>query len=402
MSYSRGGTVGAATTLDGAGRFHAAASQQPQFHHQYNASTGLYDAHGVLLRRAATNSALGSSDLSITTYWVNDSSRFTLASAGASVIHGQVATRHTNTAAGASASRYQTVGSFVNGQTDCFWVIQENVDSLVPEIGIWDDTAGAWVHRASFTWATKATATVTGSGTSGAINLGSGRYLFYVTATGAAAGTGGAGNTRRAFWYGSGTASNSLASILHHTQFEANAAFPSFPIVTVAAAATRAADAASFAFNATSQQLSATGITIYDKIVVLRPGQINAGTIIGNTSVGGANCLGLHLTAAGVKAFFTDATTQKSSEAAVTLAVGDVVERLGTVTAAGSVRCQVSVNGGTIVDSGSAIAQAWPTAFNAARVYLSDEATAARMGDMVRSRVRIIPSVMSMAEMRAG
>ena len=215
----------------------------------------LRDGHYVgsvrttLREGAGTNSALGSSNLSITTYWSN-AGGITLAAA-TSCIAGQVATKHTD--ATGSQARIQNIGTFVNGQTDCAWLLIESVDATNSDIYIYDATAAAVLSRVRVTWSTLAVTVITGSPAQyGAINYGTGPnggklVALYLTGTGAAAGTGGAGNTRQVNILPANQAGK--ASILHHAQFEAATSVPSSPIVTVAAAVTRAADLWSYPWS---------------------------------------------------------------------------------------------------------------------------------------------------------
>lgn len=205
-------------------------------HWQYDTLLGR-SVRTLLREGASTNSALGSSNFGITTYWSNGSA-MTLAAA-TSCIAGQTATKHTTNSV--SPRREQTIGTFVNGQTDCYAVILENVDAAVSGIVVRDLTALGNLALAEFTWATHTAAITGGSGTTGAVDLGNGRYLFWLAATGTAAGVGAAGNSR-AFWLQPVVGGSGISVIVHHAQFEAATAVPSSPIVTVAGAVTRAAD----------------------------------------------------------------------------------------------------------------------------------------------------------------
>jgi len=203
------------------------------------------DRH-VLLEPSRVNSALGACSCGDTTYWGN-TGPFTLAAA-TSCIAGQVATKHT-CASAVDSARYQNVGTFVNGQTDTLSWIVENVDALVSRFEITDLTAGATAASVTITWANGTIAT-TGTPAGSGLTLlnatgpnGGALYHVWVAFTGTAAGTGANGNTRRVFGYLTGTLATTLSAIHHHAQFEANAAFPTSPIVTVGSAVTRAVDA---------------------------------------------------------------------------------------------------------------------------------------------------------------
>ena len=238
MTFTR---ASAALQLDASGIWQSAATNVIRSsHYQSGVITTLREGAG-------TNSALGSCLFADDTYWVGSAS-FTIAAA-TSFISGQSAWKHTDAAGG--AVRTANRGTFVSGQTDCEWFgLEDTADgNVASDITIYDATVGGALYTARVTWATNTIATTAGTGTCGIINDGNGRYRCYVAAAGVAAGAvaGGAGNTRQLRIAPVITAGKSC--IIHIGELEAASAVPSSPIVTVAAAVTRAADLWSFPWS---------------------------------------------------------------------------------------------------------------------------------------------------------
>ncbi|MEA3247817.1 MAG: hypothetical protein U9Q74_16830, partial [Gemmatimonadota bacterium] len=143
---------------------------------------------GALFESGYNQNALGSNLFGDATYW-GWNTPFTVA-AMTSAIGGQVATKHTDSAGG-SHYRSQGIGTFVNAQADCSWMLLENVDATESMIGIFDGSASAFLAAAKLTWSGLATAADQGTAPSGygVINLGTGPNggqlaLLWVTGTG--------------------------------------------------------------------------------------------------------------------------------------------------------------------------------------------------------------------------
>lgn len=227
---------------DANGIFQPYAANVPRRGYVWNNTLGQY-VPAWWLEGVCANNAHGSNLFADATYWANAAPHFAVVAAP-SCIAGQAAWQHTCDGT-VGLARSQVIGVFVNSQSDCASAIVENVNAVNTAIGIRDMTTSSWVALATFTWATRAIAMTAGVGTCGVIPLGNGRYCIYVVGTGAASGTGAAGNSRAHFLYVTGGPANTNTAIVHHAQFEVNASFPSSPIVTVATAVQRAADLAS-------------------------------------------------------------------------------------------------------------------------------------------------------------
>lgn len=359
---------------------------------------GRFPTQRTLLEPACTNSALGSSDFSITTYW-SASAGYTLAAA-TSCISGQAATKHTNTSV-ANVLRAQNIGTFVNGQVDVLYAIVEGGTAPTTRVEIFDATAAANAGTATYTWATDSIATSGSPTGSGRVVLaatgpnGGKLVLIWVSFTGTAAGTGAAGNTRQAQIFVTGTAADTTFGYLHHGQFQAATDVPMSPIVTVAAGVTRAADALDFPFTPTAATLATTGISIYESYIITEKDLAVTGELrIGSDSGGGGAQLRAYRdgSAPGFYCASFDGASNSSISGVVnpTVAIGDRIERLSTFTAGGAATITVSVNGGAATTSATGAAGGWTT-FAAQRLYMVNEWTAARKGGLSRDFVGILP-----------
>lgn len=324
-----------------------------------------------------TNGALGSNLFADGTYWAGNAS-FTLASA-LSCISGQTATRHTPSVS--FQSRYQAVGTFVNGQTDCAWIIIEN-DPTNPaydsSILLYDNTAGATLGGVYFVWGTSALTPAGSPAAYGLDELGTGPnggrlVRLWVTATGTAAGTGAAGHTRQAFTQPVNTLTGTMSAVIHHAQFEANALFPTTPIVTVAAAVTRNAEIVSVPLPTAVQ--SAQALAIYDKWVA--QGGYLATTVGYRWNVGGS-------TAPLLSGQFNGSsqptmTINNGTDAAITDTApavapswADLMETRGLLASTGTVQTGAAKNSGaeTLAAASAAPAHGILVPWNANTVYL--------------------------------
>lgn len=190
-------------------------------------------AIGFLGEGARTNRALRSSDFS-NAVWSGAGS-FTRTSQ-TSLLPGVTALQHRNTNV-ANAAILQTIGTFT-GSPETLSLIVENVDALTTLIAVYNSTTPGFVARATLTWATEVffinsgTATLRSTKLSTSGPNGGKVMLLSITVTSTV------GNGRQAWLYPAGTAATALATTLHHAQYT-EAAFPTSPIITAAAAAAR-------------------------------------------------------------------------------------------------------------------------------------------------------------------
>lgn len=204
---------------------------------------GLHAFKGFANWPARTNLLVESTIPSSLTNWVGGG--FTYSAANA-FIPGTSPVKITQDNTGSFRSRGQTIGTFTAAQSDTFFVILENIDAVTSTISVYDNTAVAHVARAEITWATESVIAIAGTiGTSLGLhvkkltNVGpNGGKVYRIGVSGVCPN---AGNVRRALIYPLGVGQNALSVVVHHAQFEANATFPSPPIITTTATVTRAA-----------------------------------------------------------------------------------------------------------------------------------------------------------------
>lgn len=383
-----GGTATRASTAlsrDSAGLWQSAAIDTLRdAHFQYDTATGLWK-RTTLREGAGTNAALGACSFADGTYWAT-SANFTYA-AVTSCISGQVATKHTDSAG--STARTQSVGVFVNAQTDCFSDIFENVDGTTLRYGIRDATAGAYVYIVELTWATKSVAAVLGSGTAGVIDLGTGPnggtlLRVWITATGTGAGTGAAGNTRQIACQPVITAGKSC--IWHHAQFEAATSVPSSPIVTVGAAVTRAADLWSFPWNRVPEA-GTWYVDAYD----LKGGAQRSVLQVGANS---AQRLYNDISAGAWRALLATAAGNSISAAAATPAFGDRLEMRTVIAVSGANATATlgqSVNGAAEAVAAAGTAYTLDATWSGGALYIGANATGGNPANLAIRSILYVP-----------
>jgi hypothetical protein len=283
-------------------------------------------------------------------------------------------------------ARTQTFGTFVNGQTDCFYVIVENTNAVTTSIGIFDGTASAFVNLVDFTWSTKTVATSAGSGAKGVIALGNGRYLVWVAATGTAAGTGAAGNVRQGFCYVTGATQNGFITTLHHAQFEANASYPTTPIVTVGSTLARSTDVMFGAFLAAIQ-----AVTVYDNFVWL------GGTMFKQWRYGTGSAYLQWAVMNGTQTLtHYDGSTTANASRAVALTAGDLVELRGVTGATGTMQLNIATNSGAESSSAPSAALAYVAAAGSPQI----DFAAGSDFSIVQKALRIATGSQSLASMQ--
>jgi hypothetical protein len=301
----------------------------------------------VLLEGGSTNLALGSNLFGDGTYWQNPN-HFVLTPAP-SIVAGQTATRHLNNGDSSGLNfRAQTVGTFVNGQTDTFYVIVEN-DPTMPattmRMGIYDTSGGGGpVNSIDFNWATHVTTNASGGGLHGAVQLDDTRWLVWANATGNPSGIGGGGNPREVFVYPSGSFVNGQAAILHHAQLEPNQSLPTSPIITVGTPKNRNPDSLTFPATPTLP------LTLYIRFINLGTTEVGAfnGHIIGLGR--GASIANTFLIISGglgeiAARFYNHATTTTTEQSGRIATFNDVVEIRATLDTTGIPTLGISING---------------------------------------------------------
>jgi hypothetical protein len=359
--------AGTGTVIDANGVLSSVANNVPRFGY-------VYGQFGLLLEPPRANSAPFSSDVS-NAVWA--SSGISLAPT-TSIIAGQTAQIATCTNPSLGQRLLQNVGTFVNGQKDTGYWILENVSATTSLVAINDVTAAAYVGVATFTWATKTVALTSGSGTVGSLALGNGRYLVWLTITGTASGTGGAGNTRRIECYPCGaTDTTSKVCIVHHGQLELNAGSPSSAIVTTTVAVSRATDLFSLAYNGVPGAMA-----LYVKFLDLGTyATTNARVLqIGSSPRVIVYCAG----ASNYQALYENGTNVNST-VVPTITYGDTVELRAPLAASGAVQIGASVNAGTESVAALSLASSWP----GQTLYINSDSFSANSGCILLQAVRL-------------
>ncbi len=239
-------------------------------HDVYSSGLGAWQLNGRLAGDPQrTNSALNSCRPDL---WTN-ASTLGIAGTAVSCIPGQTAYVITNVSS-TTAALTQVIGTFgTAGQTDAPSIILEQGTAGKTTLAVYDATAGAYLGTVVLTWAGLGLATtgtvqakfadVHGIGPNGGAMV----KLWLTTTSVAASPTapGGAGNSRRLDWIPSGGVSDTATTIFHYAGLEANAPFPSTPIVTTSATATRNAEVVNVPLPAAAQ--SAQALCAYEKYV---------------------------------------------------------------------------------------------------------------------------------------
>lgn len=349
----------------------------------------------LLLEGQRTNSCFWACDFTQVAVWLNNGAP--TQAAATSCVAGQGARKFTCVNVGSTNVR-QNIGTFVNGQPDTSWWIVENVDASVTTFGIRDETAGAFVVLVDFTWATHTTSLNQGAGTFGQINLGNGRWLIWCKGTGAAAGTGAAGNGRTAYLYPVGIPASTFSLIVHAAQLEPAASFPSSLMVTTSAAVTRSADSLSFPFL-----LSPLAMTPYAKYIDLGTQALGGGATVlalGNTS--GADYIYINSRPGGtaLRADYKNAGVGVNSSGVTTgIVFGDTVEVRAPLTSAGAIQLGVARNGGAEITDTASAANGIAPAFTPQTLY-ADNDTVQVVGSAAFQSIKIAAGVQSLAAMR--
>jgi hypothetical protein len=349
------------------------------------------------LGSAATNVCLQSENFGTTWVAFNTPTRTAAAVTVAGIVLDLIAD------VGPSPAGYYQIVSFTGDGTKVVSIHLKAGTAATTYVDIADNTAGFVRHRVTVTWTggVPSVATESGSGTVFAVEevfAGSGVYriAFSVASVVAA-------NENRVRVFPS-TLTSATGSVNAGGVQAENASTPGPYVKTTTVAASVVADALYFPWLSSAAELQARGLTLYGRLRLRRVGAINSVLVLGEDGIGDANCLGLYVSATGVAATIAStASGQKTSSRTVTLAVGDLLEYLTTVTSGAAPVVQVtsSVNGENPVVSTASAAGTWPTAFPLQRLYFADGVTAARMGDSGRSSVVADFGVRTMAEMRA-
>lgn len=213
---------------------------------EYAINEPMLSSKGLGVWDTATNNLVKSNDFAAaTTQWIGGANFTTTTATSIGDSLGLTAYKLTNTGTGTFKSRYQSTGSLAASAETLYFIV-ENVDATVTALSIYDATVAGHVIQAEFTWATKNIAVIdSAAGSSVSANAtkisdtgpnGGETYLISVTGT-----PNNPGNSTLRLIYATGLGTNTESVIVHHGQ-HCVSGFVSPPILTDAAAVTRAAD----------------------------------------------------------------------------------------------------------------------------------------------------------------
>lgn len=252
-TFDRGGTVGAASSVDVNGRVFTPGYKTPRSYHPYDATTGLFLPRGILLEGARTNLVVQSDTLTAGAGWTVSGTA--TPTAAYSNIGATSFTRITGIAAGAGNIQ-RSVTLTGDGVKACSAVVQFDVAGTQVLTLLYDNTAGAQRCTVTVTWASDGTATCVAN--TGTLLLfqrlqtvsGASTYGIVAQSTSATA-----ANAHRCYPVSSVVGGTADSARIGGCQVE-DATFPSSIIPTVGSTVTRSADALSFPFNAATQALT--------------------------------------------------------------------------------------------------------------------------------------------------
>lgn len=395
-TYDRGGTVGAATSVDANGRVFTPGYKTPRWYHRYDAASGLWTPRGILLEGERTNAIIYSQALEDASWTAN---ALTSRLLNASGIGGIAATANTLIASGADAYVEKTTATSTAAGTKATLSVFAKYSNCA-FVYLFDE-GDAVSHRAWFNVQTGVVGTIQGGGTSGVEVIGGGYYRLWFTYPV----TNSYNQRCRIGLARSDTAADSAATdaiIATGPQGEPTSAFPSSYMPTGASTVTRSADALSFAFNAAPQVM-----TVYADIVALVAADATTNyhtAAIQNAAAGNPS---FKVIVEGSALQATNAThhngTASVSSNAGTVAWSQRVEQRAVLGATGTVLAGASIESGAETTGSTSAANTLSAAWAAtARITIgaAGDGTQPLFGAV--RRVRIPAGVQTLAYMRQG
>lgn len=400
-TYDRGGTVGAASGVDSNGNIYIPGYKTPRFHHQYNATTGLFEPVGLLLDPSRVNQLLYSQALDTGASWSLQSATISANAATApdgtttadKLVEAAVTDAHNVHQVPASApsdNTLATLSAFVkvsDTRTFCQLVIARKDGTY----------ARAW-----FNLSTGATATLNASAAaSGIVKLINGWYRVWMSADVLSGGSTVTGYICVASADNTDSYAGDITKGLYvwGAQFE-NAAFASSYIPTTSAAVTRSADALSFAFNAVPQALS-----VYVDVVTY-VGDYSSGAEYHLAGIGKAPayCIAIQRpgVADGFRAQWDEGAGYISSDPSGTITAGTRLEGLLTLSGAGVITGSQSLDAATATTGAASAARTLPSAWSEATLTVGAYNGGTLNTSAAFRSLRIASGVQTMDYMRAG
>lgn len=383
-AFSCGGTVGARTYVDSAGRVALAGKQQPRFHHQYNPTTGLFESAGLLLEGYRTNLVIQSDALTAANGWTVPGGM--TATANYSRLGSLGLTRITGSSGNGV---YRSVTLTGDGAKACSSVVQFDVAGTTIHWLLYDGTAAAQRCQVTVTWASDGTATaVANAGTLVAfVPLGEKAYRILAVSTSCIAAN--AHDTRA-------VQGGSADSVRVGGIDVENAVVPMPSIIpTGASIVTRTEDAFNFPFLASPQ-----ASTWYGKAVEY--GTVS--TADGYYGVGSSTDAALFVmgSSGGAPLVMNRQGADAIKYATYAPSFGDVMEVFAYLAADGSVAIGQSINGAAAVVSDYSVAnELAPTWFDTT-LTVGSRGGATSYGALGFQSLRVAAGLQSLNYMRAG
>lgn len=400
-THTRGGTAGAASVVDAAGKVYIPGVSTPRFHHQYNATTGLFEPVGLLLDPSRTNQFKYSQALDTGASWSLQSATISANAATApdgtttadKLVEAAVTDAHNVNQVPASApsdNTLATLSAFVkvsDTRTFCQLVMARKDGTY----------ARAW-----FNLSTGATATLNASAAaSGIVKLINGWYRVWMSADVLSGGSTVTGYVAVASADNTDSYAGDITKGLYvwGVQFE-NAAFASSYIPTTSAAVTRSADALSFAFNAVPQALS-----VYVDVVTY-VGDYSSGAEYHLAGIGKvpAYCIAMQRPGVsdGFRAQWDEGTSLLESSPSGTITAGTRLEGLLALSGTGVITGSQSLDAAAATTGAASAARTLLSAWSEATLTVGAYNGGTSNTCAAFKSIRIAAGVQTMDYMRAG
>jgi hypothetical protein len=400
ITFDRGGTAGTASAVDRNGRTYVPGYKSPRFHHQYSATSGLFEPVGVICEGQRQNLCLQSADLTTTWSLQNPGTRTNnvtgpdgTANGACTVTDNQAATytslRQSFVVANdslphvasihilrtTSATTFPGMSISLTGGATIYASLALNTNTGTATARTGEVPTNIWVERDGDFWRVSWSAT---NNTSGNTTL---TLDYYPAVNGDASAT----------WVAATTGS----AVFAEPDLE-KAAFPSRHIKTTTTPLTRTADSFTAVFNA-----APGAMTVYFKVidygVLASSGTAYYLLNIGNGAT--ATCLLINAASGKVQGYW-DGGGNPYVSAAASPAYGDLLEVRVVVQASGLTVGQ-TLNSGTEATTTSATAVTFPSSFSSAVLTVGNNAAANSPAFFAAQQVKVASGSLTLAQMRS-
>lgn len=394
-TFDRGGTAGAATSIDANGRVFTPGYKAPRFYHHYDASLDLWTPRGLLLEGARTNVVVQGTTPTTANGWTATGG--SVASVAGSTYAGMAFASATGLTTGYLLRAVTLTGNAVKAFSFC--VKQSGTAAGWSYAFLYDSSAGA--ARCVVKYTVSSGGAVTAVATTGTLlavqALGDGVYRILATSTSCTA-----TNTHYVYANNYGADGTLTSALLASFQVE-NAVMPSSIIPTAASTVTRSADALSFAFNAVPQAM-----TIYADLLapsLYADSTTNYHTAAIQNSAGAAPYVLFRIDAGSLvanSALHHNGTSLVSSSTG-TAASGQRLEQRMVLSTTGAVLAAVAIDDAAETSGSASSAAALATAWSSTTVLtLGAAGGGAQPGYLALRTLRIAAGEQTLAYMRGS